>query len=157
MMRMELQTADFIKCKEEGRLTFISWLTKYDGWCQLMTTVCDDKAELWLCYSRVSGGERLVVMIRQIQDNYKYKCTNTNTKSQIQSRALVMLLTCIRWRKACSHDKTYTNTNTQIELQNRKYKAKLWLCYLRVSGGERLLADCDVVMLVVDVPGETQD
>ena len=100
MMRMELWTAHFIKCKEEGRLTFISWLTKYDGWCQLMTTVCDDKAELWLCYSRVSGGERLVVMIRQIQDNYKYKYTNTNTKSQIQSRALVMLLTCIRWRKA---------------------------------------------------------
>ena len=78
MMRMELLTADFIKCKEEGRLTFISWLTKYDGWCQLMTTVCEDKAELWLCYSRVSGGERL-------------------------------------------------------------------------------LADCDVVMLVVDVPGEAQD
>ena len=60
MMRMELLTADFIKCKEEGCLTFISWLTKYDGWCQLMTTVCEDKAELWLCYSRVSSGERLL-------------------------------------------------------------------------------------------------
>ena len=70
----ELLTADFIKCKEEGRLTFISWLTKYDGWCQLMTTVCEDKAEVWLCYSRVSGGERLVVMIRQIQ------YINTNTQ-----------------------------------------------------------------------------
>ena len=31
-------------------------------------------------------------------------------------------------------------------------KAEVWLCYSRVSGGERLLADCDVVMLVVDVP-----
>ena len=84
MMRMELLTADFIKCKEEGRLTFISWLTKYDGWCQLMTTVCDDKAELWLFYSRVSGGERLVVMIRQIQiqiRKYKYKYTNTKLQN----------------------------------------------------------------------------
>ena len=31
------------------------------------------------------------------------------------------------------------------------------MCYSRVSGGERLLADCDVVMLVVDVPGDAQD
>ena len=78
-----------------------------------------------------------------------------------QSRGLVVLLTCIWWRKACSHDKTNTNTititNTKIQLQNRKYKARLWLCYSRVSGGERLLADCDVVMLVVDVPGDAQD
>ena len=51
-----------------------------------MTTVCEDKAELWLCYSRVSGGERLVVMIRQIQiqlqiQKYNYKIANTKPGS----------------------------------------------------------------------------
>ena len=53
-----------------------------------MTTVCEDKAEVWLCYSRVSGGERLVVMIRQIQiqlqlqtQKYNYKIANTKPGS----------------------------------------------------------------------------
>ena len=33
-----------------------------------------------------------------------------------------MLLTCIRWRKACSHDKTNTR---QLQVQIHKYKYKI--------------------------------